>query len=456
MGIAFSFLLLKGTNLRQQRQSDIQNVHYFAATVIVLAVIYFCTKRKHVYLVDFTCYRPPDHCRTPLSTLHECAICAKEFDQESISFQLKTIQRSGIGSESCMPSSVHSWPRDSSLASSREEAQTALCTIVKDLLDKHGIKPESIDILISNCSLFSPTPSIAAMIINWFGMKSDVMSFNLSGMGCSAGILSLALARDLLKVHKNSLALVLSMEALTPHAYPGKDKSMLLSNCLFRLGASAILLSNREYDKMKAKYDLQYLVRTHSGWKDKSYNCVYQKPDSEGHVGVSLSRDVISVAGEALKSNISRVGPLVLPFSEQFHYGLSMIRQKLVKSPNPLYVPDFKKAFEHFCIHAGGRAVIDSVVKNLRMENVHAEPSRMTLYRFGNTSSSSIWYELSYIEAMGRMKKGDRIWQIAFGSGFKCNTAVWKCISEIAKEESNAWSDGIHRYPVQIPTKFDY
>ncbi|PQQ11831.1 3-ketoacyl-CoA synthase 7 [Prunus yedoensis var. nudiflora] len=76
----------------------------------------------------------------------------------------------------------------------------------------------------------------------------------------------------------------------------------------------------------------------------------------------------------------------------------------------------------------------------------------MTLHRFGNTSSSSIWYELCYLEAKGRLKKGNRVWQIAFGSGFKCNSAIWKCISDIDPTKRNAWSDSIHFYPTQTDT----
>ena len=96
---------------------------------------------------------------------------------------------------------------------------------------------------------------------------------------------------------------------------------------------------------------------------------------------------------------------------------------------------DFKKAFDHFCIHAGGRAVIDGIQTNLNLPDQLVNPSRETLRNYGNTSSSSIWYELAYIEAnkegQNPLKRGDRILQIAFGSGFKCNSAVWMRVAPV-------------------------
>ncbi|OVA02632.1 FAE1/Type III polyketide synthase-like protein [Macleaya cordata] len=455
--------LAQNQNPTQILFSLFSNLHLLAATIFILILAkflyYYSSRSNRVYLIDFACYRPPSNLRAPCSSIVEhYELYDYIFDRESIEFQTKVLLRSGIGSEACLPSVIQNLPPDVTLLYSLEETESILFTVVEDLFVKANINnPRIIDILIVNCSLFCPTPSISSMIINKFRFRSNVISYNLSGMGCSASLVSVSLAKDLLKVHKNSLALILSIECLSNCGYVGRNKSMLLSNTLFRMGGAAILLSNKSQDRKNAKYSLQHLIRTTMG-DDKSYRSVVQELDEDGNVGVSLSREILHVAANALRTNITRLGPLVLPYSEQFKFGFSYVWRKIWAPARrkSFYVPDFKKAFEHFCIHAGGRSVIDAVEDTLGLCEEDGEPSRMTLHRFGNTSSSSIWYELCYIEAKGRMKRGDRVWQIAFGSGFKCNSAAWKCISDIDPTVKNAWSDRIHVYPLDVPEVRDH
>jgi len=58
------------------------------------------------------------------------------------------------------------------------------------------------------------------------------------------------------------------------------------------------------------------------------------------------------------------------------------------------------------------------------------------------------------MEAKERVKRGDRVWQIAFGSGFKCNSAVWRALRTVKRPSRNPWLDCIHKYPVRAPSTF--
>ena len=55
------------------------------------------------------------------------------------------------------------------------------------------------------------------------------------------------------------------------------------------------------------------------------------------------------------------------------------------------YTPDFSRAFEHFLLHTGGRGVIDELEEKLHLTPTQVQPSKDTLYRFGNTSAASTW-----------------------------------------------------------------
>lgn len=411
-----------------------------------------------VYLLDFVCYRAPDTRKLPMHEFMTKSRLTERFTNESLDFQKKILQRSGIGQESYFPPAVTNVPPNPCLDEARREAEEVMFGTLDELFTKTHVKPRDVGILVVNCSVFCPTPSMCAMIVNRFKMRGNILSYNLGGMGCSAGVIAIALAKDLLRVHRKTYAVVISTENITLNWYRGNEKAMLVSNCLFRLGGSAALLSNFRSDKRRAKYELLHTVRTHKAAEDKCYWCVQQEDDPFGIMGVILSRELMNVAGNALRTNITTLGPLVLPLSEQLRFVITSICRKLFKefSLKP-YVPDFKLAFEHFCIHAGGRAVLDEVEKSLQLSEFHMEPNRMTLYRFGNTSSSSLWYELAYMEAKGRMRKGDRVWQIGFGSGFKCNSAVWRSLRDLkASSVSNCWTDFISSYPVHVPAVAEF
>lgn len=420
--------------------------------LVFASTVYLLTRSRSCYLLDYACYRPPDHLRAPASRFLEHSRLCGNFNDSALDFQRKILERSGLGDDTYFPEAMHNVPPSPSMSAAKEEAEQVMFGALDALFKSTGTRPKDVGILVVNCSLFNPTPSLSAMIVNRYKLRGNIQTYNLGGMGCSAGVIAIDLAKDLLQVHRSTLAVIVSTENITQNWYFGNRKSMLIPNCLFRVGGSAILLSNRSTDKIRAKYRLLHTVRTHKGGDDGAFQCVYQEQDEEGKVGVSLSKDLMAIAGNALKTNITTLGPLVLPISEQLLFFLTLITRnifhnsKIKKKP---YIPDFKLAFEHFCIHAGGRAVIDELEKNLQLLPSDVEASRMTLHRFGNTSSSSIWYELAYTEAKGRIRNGHRIWQIAFGSGFKCNSAVWQALRTVQPTHgNNPWLDCVDAYPV--------
>ena len=90
------------------------------------------------------------------------------------------------------------------------------------------------------------------------------------------------------------------------------------------------------------------------------------------------------------------------------------------------YIPDFKLAFEHFCIHTGGRGVIEEIEKQLQLAPDNVQPSKDTLFRYGNTSSSSIWSVFGAITAVMAT-----CWRLTMD----CNTVN---VSQLAKQDAHS------------------
>lgn len=81
---------------------------------------------------------------------------------------------------------------------------------------------------------------------------------------------------------------------------------------------------------------------------------MFQRPDGAGKIGVELNKDLVAVAGRAMTTNMTRLGPLVLPLAEKLAFAANWVARRALRCAVAPYVPDFKQAFTHFCLHAGG------------------------------------------------------------------------------------------------------
>jgi len=173
------------------------------------------------------------------------------------------------------------FPPDLSIASARYEAELVMFNCVDQLLKRNNVHPKDVDILVVNCSLFNPTPSLAAMIINNYGMREDIMCYNLSGMGCSASPIAVDLASQMLQVSKkrDPVAIVVSMENITQNIYLGRERAMMVANSLFRMGGAAVMLTKHAHaakGRPAAGWKLNELVRVHMAANTNAYTCVFQ------------------------------------------------------------------------------------------------------------------------------------------------------------------------------------
>ncbi|KAL4178849.1 hypothetical protein AMTRI_Chr13g84270 [Amborella trichopoda] len=138
-----------------------------------MASLYFISKPRPIYLVDYTCCNLPDPGRVPSTLFIE---------------HVQILERSGLGERTCVSPALHYIPPDPTIDDARAEAELIIFSAVMRM----GIKPQDVDILIVNCSLFSLTPYL-----------SDL-------------------------VHANEYAVVVSTEIIFPNWYSGNQRSMLL------------------------------------------------------------------------------------------------------------------------------------------------------------------------------------------------------------------------------------
>ncbi|KAK9035727.1 hypothetical protein V6N11_077758 [Hibiscus sabdariffa] len=166
------------------------------------------------------------------------------FTEDTLEFQRRISTRSSLGDGTYFPRGITSSPPNLCMEEARAEAEAVMFGALDSLIKKTGVKTKDIGIIV----IFNPTPSLSAMIVHHYKLRTDIKSYNLGGMGCNAGLISIELAKNLLQANPNMYAVVVSTENITLNWYFGNDRSMLLCNCIFLMGRAAVLLSNQAQD----------------------------------------------------------------------------------------------------------------------------------------------------------------------------------------------------------------
>ncbi|KAF3325035.1 3-ketoacyl-CoA synthase 4-like protein [Carex littledalei] len=390
---------------------------------------------SQTYIIDFSCLKPPKSLRVPVSMFHEHLCLMKCFDKESVSFMTKVVTSSGMGNETCFPPSLHLIPPSSKHEDAIQESHMLFFPTLDELFAKTKVLPREIDLVVVNCSGFCASPSLSSIIVNHYDMRSDVKSYNISGMGCGAGVIGVDIAKGFLEKRRaRSYALVISTEILSTGWYRGKDTHKLVLNCFFRMGCAAALVTNHgKAGTSQPKYHLRHLLRTQHTFDDIAYHVASLEEDDEGITGFSIERHVANVVSDLLRSHLKYLGPIILPWEEKIRYIMSHI----FNDDGIEYVPDFKKAVTHLCFPSSGMQLIKRVGKGLGFDEEELEAVLATFRRYGNQSSASIWYQMAYSEARGKIKKGDKVLQLGLGSGPKCNSLVLECVRDFDREENS-------------------
>jgi len=254
----------------------------------------------------------------------------------------------------------------------------------EECLQRAGLRPDEVDLIITvSCTGFM-IPSLDAHLINLMGFRSNVRRMPFTELGCAAGAMALARAADYLKANPGGNVLIISVE-LPSLTFQRKDISQanLISSILFGDGAAAVLVTGREHQGPKI------LVSETYTFPDSLGAMGFDLRDSGFHI--LLSKDVPEMIGAKIRG-------LVDGFLER--HGR---KQEDIKG---------------WILHPGGARLLGNIEKELGLCKCDTQPSWDILSNVGNLSSATILFILQEWLEKRPLKSGEYALAAAFGPGF--------------------------------------
>jgi len=267
-------------------------------------------------------------------------------------------------------------------------AGTLSVTAIQECI--HGAGDNEITHLVTVSCTGMSAPGLDLQVMELMDLPKNIYRTSVNFMGCYAAIHGLKMADAICNSEKNAKVMIVCTELCTLHFQKEPTIDNIASSLLFGDGAAAVLVTGDEYNKKGLKLDQFYSEVITKGKKDMAWE-------------LSSTGFLMTLSG--------------------------FIPELLEEDFNPLVTRALEKAgisrneIARWCVHPGGRRILDAIHRSLSFANGDLKYSYETLSEVGNLSSATILFVLKKIMNSG-LTTGQRVFAAAFGPGLTMETFV--------------------------------
>ncbi len=266
-------------------------------------------------------------------------------------------------------------------------AQLSLASINKCMEKTPG---QTITHLITVSCTGMSAPGLDLELLELLNLPATTFRTSVNFMGCYAAIHALKIADAFCKADKNANVLIVCTELCTLHFQKEHTIDNMTSSMLFSDGAAAVLVTGDE-EQEGLTIDNFYSKVSLEGKKDMAWEL-----SSKGFL-MTLSSYVADMIEE----------------------DFNVLVQEALTAANL-----HKESITHWCIHPGGKKILEAVHKSLDFTNGQLQPCYDVLKDYGNMSSPTVLFVLEKIMTNLDRKEKNTIFGAAFGPGLTMETFI--------------------------------
>jgi predicted naringenin-chalcone synthase len=257
---------------------------------------------------------------------------------------------------------------------------------VRDCLGHHH-DPKKITHLITVSCTGMSAPGLDLQLMELMELEKNISRTSINFMGCYAAIHGLKMADAICRADEEARVLVVCTELCTLHFQRENTMDNIASSLLFGDGSAAALVTGSLTNETGLELDGFYSEVIPKGKRDMAWEL-----SSSGFL-MTLSGYIPDLIEEDFSTIVSR----------------ALAHGKTTFS-----------SVSHWCIHPGGRRILDAIHKSMGFTNGQLQASYDVLKEVGNLSSATILFVLK--KMMEEEEPVEKLVGAAFGPGLTIET----------------------------------